>query len=177
MTGSSVDRMTGFRASDDRIRGTESRQATFLQQMKLTTTHDDEHVGLENEEPRDWVERECVEARDERANERELTKENAERQQKLLEQQQRVQEQELKILELKLRLQESTNRVQSMVADEQGESSMSSRRVTEVCSPHKLIPHFNQAEDDLTAYMQRFERVATCQAWPRESGLFRLAYA
>ncbi|KAH8042600.1 hypothetical protein HPB51_024821 [Rhipicephalus microplus] len=67
-------------------------------------------LGLENEELREWVERECVEARDERAREREIAKENAERQQKLLEQQQKVQEQELKILELKLRLQESASR-------------------------------------------------------------------
>lgn len=51
-----------------------------------------------------------MQARDERAKEREVAKENADRQQKLLEQQQKVQEQELKILELKLRLQESTNR-------------------------------------------------------------------
>ncbi|KAH7969183.1 hypothetical protein HPB52_015628 [Rhipicephalus sanguineus] len=67
-------------------------------------------LGLENAELRDWVERECAHARDERAKEREVAKENAEWQQKLLEQQQKVQEQELKILELKLRLQESAGR-------------------------------------------------------------------
>nr|XP_037270491.1 uncharacterized protein LOC119162119 [Rhipicephalus microplus] len=132
-------------------------------------------LGLENEELREWVERECVEARDERAREREIAKENAERQQKLLEQQQKVQEQELKILELKLRLQESASRVQPMVADEQGESSMSARGITEVCSPHKLIPPFNEARDDLDAYLQRFERVATCQGWPREKWALSLS--
>ncbi|XP_049514050.1 uncharacterized protein LOC125941140 [Dermacentor silvarum] len=79
-------------------------------------------LGLESSELRDWVERECVQARDERAKEREVTKENAERQQRLLEQQQKFQEQELKILELKLRLQESTNRSQSTEADEPGGS-------------------------------------------------------
>nr|XP_037287184.1 uncharacterized protein LOC119180146 [Rhipicephalus microplus] len=132
-------------------------------------------LGLENEELREWVERECVEARDERAREREIAKENAERQQKLLEQQQKVQEQELKILELKLRLQESASRVQPMVADEQEGSSMSARGITEVCSPHKLIPPFNEARDDLDAYLQRFERVATCQGWPREKWALSLS--
>ncbi|KAL1433835.1 hypothetical protein MTO96_012174 [Rhipicephalus appendiculatus] len=87
-------------------------------------------LGLENEELREWVERECVEARDERAKEREIAKENAERQQKLLEQQQKVQEQELKILELKLRLQESASRPQSTEADVQGGSGMSTRERT-----------------------------------------------
>nr|XP_037290587.1 uncharacterized protein LOC119185824 [Rhipicephalus microplus] len=115
-------------------------------------------LGLENEELREWVERECVEARDERAREREIAKENAERQQKLLEQQRKVQEQELKILELKLRLQESASRVQPMVADEQGGSNMSARGITDVCSPHELIPPFSEARDDLDAYLQRFER-------------------
>ncbi|XP_075733060.1 uncharacterized protein LOC142775507 [Rhipicephalus microplus] len=134
-----------------------------------------QQLGLENEELREWVERECVEARDERAREREIAKENAERQQKLLEQQQKVQEQELKILELKLRLQESASRVQPMVADEQGGSSMSARGITEVCSPHKLIPPFNEARDDLDAYLQRFERVATCQGWPREKWALSLS--
>ncbi|KAL1445157.1 hypothetical protein MTO96_045162, partial [Rhipicephalus appendiculatus] len=67
-------------------------------------------LGLENEELREWVEKECAIARDEREKEREVEKESTERQQKLLEQQQKVQEQELKILELKLRLQESASR-------------------------------------------------------------------
>ncbi|KAH8042187.1 hypothetical protein HPB51_021271 [Rhipicephalus microplus] len=77
-------------------------------------------LGLENEELREWVERECVEARDECAREREISKENAERQQKLLEQQQKVQEQELKILELKLRLQESASGLSIVVPKTQG---------------------------------------------------------
>ncbi|KAH7986863.1 hypothetical protein HPB49_026263 [Dermacentor silvarum] len=32
---------------------------------------------------------------------------------------------------------------------------------------HKLIPPFNEDRDDLDAYLQRFERVATSQEWPR----------
>ncbi|KAL1483675.1 hypothetical protein MTO96_012513 [Rhipicephalus appendiculatus] len=55
-------------------------------------------LGLEKDELREWVEKECALARDERAREREQAKESAERQRQL-------QKQELKILELKLRLQ------------------------------------------------------------------------
>ncbi|XP_037505443.1 uncharacterized protein LOC119381749 [Rhipicephalus sanguineus] len=132
-------------------------------------------LGFENAELIEWVERECAQARDERAKEREVAKENAERQQKLLEQQQKVHEQELKILELKLRLQESTGRLQSAETDEQGGSGTSTRGITEVCSPHKLIPPFNETRDDLDAYLQRFERVATYQGWPREKWALSLS--
>ncbi|XP_040077970.2 uncharacterized protein LOC120849798 [Ixodes scapularis] len=33
-------------------------------------------------------------------------------------------------------------------------------------SPHKLIPPFNDKRDDLDAFLQRFERVASSQNWP-----------
>nr|XP_037275708.1 uncharacterized protein LOC119168405 [Rhipicephalus microplus] len=35
-------------------------------------------------------------------------------------------------------------------------------------SPHKLIPAFHEERDKLDAYIQRFERVATCQDWPQD---------
>ncbi|KAH6948405.1 hypothetical protein HPB50_024148 [Hyalomma asiaticum] len=35
-------------------------------------------------------------------------------------------------------------------------------------SPHKLIPAFSEARDELGAYIERFERVATDQGWPRD---------
>ncbi|KAH7969226.1 hypothetical protein HPB52_016138 [Rhipicephalus sanguineus] len=113
-------------------------------------------LGLEKAELREWVEKECALARDERAREREEVKASAERQRQL-------QEQELKILELKLKLQESAGR-QSAEAGEPGGSATSTTRAPEVCSPHKLIPPFNETRDDLDAYLQRFGRVATCQA-------------
>ncbi|KAH7944301.1 hypothetical protein HPB52_018175 [Rhipicephalus sanguineus] len=106
-----------------------------------------------------WVDKECALARDERAREREEAKESAERQRLL-------QEQELKILELKLKLQESAGR-QSAEAGEPGGATSSvtsgTTRAPEVYSPHKLTPRFDETRDDLNAYLQRFERVATCQ--------------
>ncbi|KAH7976328.1 hypothetical protein HPB52_012015 [Rhipicephalus sanguineus] len=124
-------------------------------------------LGLKKAELREWVEKECALARDERAREREEAKESAERQRQL-------QEQELKILELKLKLQESAGR-QSSEAGEPGGSATSTARAPEVCSPHKLIPPFNETRDDLDAYLQRFERVATCQGWPREKWALSLS--
>ena len=112
-------------------------------------------LGLEKAELREWVEKECALARDERAREREEAKESAERQRLL-------HEQELKILELKLKLQESAGR-QSAEAGEPGGATSSTTRAPEVCSPHKPIPPFDETRDDLDAYLQRFERVATRQ--------------
>ncbi|KAH7944252.1 hypothetical protein HPB52_017642 [Rhipicephalus sanguineus] len=74
-------------------------------------------LGLEKDALREWVDKECALARDERAREREEAKESAERQRLL-------QEQELKILELKLKLQESAGR-QSAEANEPGGATSS----------------------------------------------------
>ncbi|KAH7952095.1 hypothetical protein HPB52_018373 [Rhipicephalus sanguineus] len=67
-------------------------------------------LRLEKDALREWVDKECALARDERAREREEAKESAERQRLR-------QEQELKILELKFKLQESAGR-QSAEANE-----------------------------------------------------------
>ncbi|KAH7962044.1 hypothetical protein HPB52_014017 [Rhipicephalus sanguineus] len=113
-------------------------------------------LGLEKAELREWVEKECALARDERAREREEAKESAEWQRLL-------QEQELKILELKLKLQESAGR-QSAEANEPGGATSSvtssTTRAPEVYSLHKLIPPFDETRDDLDAYLQRFERLS-----------------
>ncbi|KAH7982911.1 hypothetical protein HPB52_008095 [Rhipicephalus sanguineus] len=74
-------------------------------------------LGLEKDALREWVDKECALAREERAREREEAKESAERQRLL-------QEQELKILELKLKLQESAVR-QSTEANEPGGATSS----------------------------------------------------
>lgn len=44
-----------------------------------------------------------------------------------------------------------------------------------ICSPHKLIPTFNDERDDLDTYLQWFERVAICQEWPREKWALSLS--
>uniref|UniRef100_L7LYC0 CCHC-type domain-containing protein n=1 Tax=Rhipicephalus pulchellus TaxID=72859 RepID=L7LYC0_RHIPC len=139
-------------------------------------------LGLKDAELRAWVEQERVRLRDERAEERSALKEELALKQQLIEQeraaarekaeqQQKLLEQEMKVLELKLRLQECAATAQ---ATENSTSSNASASQN-VCSPHKLIPPFNEARDDLDAYLQRFERVALCQEWPREKWALSLS--
>ncbi|KAH7938493.1 hypothetical protein HPB49_024621 [Dermacentor silvarum] len=42
-------------------------------------------------------------------------------------------------------------------------------------SPHKLLPPFNEARDDLDAYLQRFERIAASLEWPRSKWALSLS--
>lgn len=58
--------------------------------------------------------------------------------------------------ELKLRLKESMKRSQSPVADEPGGSRINTTGAWGVYSPNKLIAPFNEARDDLDAYLQQF---------------------
>lgn len=92
--------------------------------------------------------------RGERAEERNAAKDEMTLQQQLL-------EQEHKVLELKLRLQESGGN--SQAAEATAQASSSAPVTTTICSRHRLIPPFNDATDDLDAYIQHFERVATCK--------------
>ncbi|KAH7945693.1 hypothetical protein HPB49_014314 [Dermacentor silvarum] len=69
---------------------------------------------------------------------------------------------ECKLLELQLRVQELQQPSQAVTADSSDrEASNQGFR-----SPHKLIPAFNEARDELDAYIHRFERVA--RVWPSE---------
>ncbi|KAH6927821.1 hypothetical protein HPB50_008961 [Hyalomma asiaticum] len=42
-------------------------------------------------------------------------------------------------------------------------------------SPHKMIPPYNEGRDELDAYIQRFERVATIQGWQTDKWAFSLS--
>lgn len=42
-------------------------------------------------------------------------------------------------------------------------------------SPHKMIPPYNEGTDELDAYIQRFERVATSQGWPTDKWALSLS--
>lgn len=141
-------------------------------------------LGLEDAELRAWLEEERVRLRAERTEERNAIKEEMAMKLQLVEQereaarekaaqQQKLLEQEQKILELKLRLQE--NAASQQAAHNPAASSTSASAASNVCSPHKLIPPFNDERDDLDAYLQRFERVAICQEWPREKWALSLS--
>ncbi|CAN8002617.1 unnamed protein product, partial [Ixodes pacificus] len=74
-------------------------------------------------------------------------------------------QQEREVLELRLRLRDSTSSDRN--ENEMGTSGGENQEVQANCrSPHKLIPPFNEKRDDLDAYLQRFERVASSQNWP-----------
>ncbi|KAH7957045.1 hypothetical protein HPB52_014631 [Rhipicephalus sanguineus] len=101
-------------------------------------------LGLEKDALREWVDKECALARDERAREREEAKESAERQRLL-------QEQELKILELKLKLQESAGR-QPAEANEPGGATSS---VTTSTTLHLAVPPLDPT---VLMYLKAFHR-------------------
>lgn len=119
-------------------------------------------LGLSGAELREWIEREQVRQRDERAAEREEAKEAAERQRLADERQRLADERQLQILQLKLQLQESAQSQPSAAA------ALAPSANPSCLNPQKLLPLFDERRDDLHAYLQRFERVATGQEWPRE---------
>ncbi|KAH7975871.1 hypothetical protein HPB52_006603 [Rhipicephalus sanguineus] len=91
--------------------------------------------------------------------ERAAAREKAEQQKKLL-------EQEMKVLELKLRLQESVASPQA--AQNVNSATTNASVASNVCSPHTLIPAFNDKKDDLDA---KGHRAAEC--WSRTKGNYR----
>lgn len=108
-------------------------------------------LGLSGVELRTWIENEQAKQRAERAAEREASKEADERTRQ--------------ILELKLKLQEGA---QSESARINTDSMSLPSAASSVLNPQKLLPLFDERRDDLHAYLQRFERVATGQDWPQE---------
>lgn len=116
-------------------------------------------LGLVGSELKEWVEREMEKERQERQDarqERALAR-DAERQRLELERE---------VLDRKLRLEEA--RAHAPDANDNGDGGARGASSSDVISPHKLIPVFNDSRDDLDAYIQRFERVATGQGWPKE---------
>ncbi|XP_075539731.1 uncharacterized protein LOC142574564 [Dermacentor variabilis] len=123
-------------------------------------------LGMTGAELKRWIDIEIVRERDQRAQHREDAKAQAQEAEAQAEQERLRLEAEERVLKLKIELQEKTAAVQSAQSDSTTEQSVT-RAAPQLFSPHKLIPPFNEARDDLDAYLQRFERVATSQEWPR----------
>ncbi|XP_077564747.1 uncharacterized protein LOC144180242 [Haemaphysalis longicornis] len=71
-------------------------------------------------------------------------------------------EREMRILELKIRLQEGSQSTNVVTAGTETNPNVP------FGNPQKLLPLFDERRDDLHAYLQRFERVATGQGWPQD---------
>lgn len=111
-------------------------------------------LGYQGDELRKWIEDEKASAREERAmarQERELECAKLEK--------------EREILQLRLAVQEAAG-TSSERSRDNGEGGTNGQR--HHFSPHKLIPQFNDARDDLDAYLQRFERTAAGLDWPQQ---------
>ncbi|XP_077531284.1 uncharacterized protein LOC144143395 [Haemaphysalis longicornis] len=102
--------------------------------------------GLSGHELREWVEKERANQRAERVAQREANREEDERQK-----------------ELRLRETPAT-----AGTHEDGVRPVGTTPPGAVVNPQKLLPIFDGRRDDLHAYLQRFERVATAQEWPPE---------
>lgn len=117
-----------------------------------------ERLGLREAELRAWVDDALAKARDERAAEREASRQEREAARVRL-------EQEEKNLQLRLRLAEIGESRGS--GETAGDAHSADSPVFNV-NPHNFIPVFNEARDDLDAYLKRFEQVAIGQRWPKE---------
>lgn len=117
-----------------------------------------EKFGLSGTELKEFVDRERARLREERAAEREANREAAARL-----------ETERSVLELQLQV-----RQQQPNASAESGTSAATSVAHGYDSPHKLIPTFNEERDELDAYIQRFERVATSQNWPQDKWAFSL---
>lgn len=106
-------------------------------------------LGFSGAELNKWIEAQQAKLRDERAAEREAAKEADERQRE--------------ILQLKLKLQEGAQNMPVAAND-----ALTAPSTSSPLNPQKLLPVFDEKRDDLHAYLQRFERVATGQDWPQE---------
>ncbi|KAM7285189.1 uncharacterized protein ISCGN_032147 [Ixodes scapularis] len=124
-------------------------------------------LGLSGRELKQWMDDERVRDRDQHVAEREAVKESEANARARL-------DAERAVLELKLRLQERQGIVGAVVPDAAGEGT-STGAVHEHRSPHNIIPAFNERRDELDAYIQRFERVATSQEWPPDKWALSLS--
>ncbi|KAH7937250.1 hypothetical protein HPB49_009521 [Dermacentor silvarum] len=121
-------------------------------------------MGLAGAALREWVDAERATERDLRAQARDDQRVNIELEEKRLQAEERV-------LQLKLKLQEQAARSNALPVS--GDAAVPA--MMDGCSPHKLLPPFNEARDDLDAYLQRFERVAASQEWPRSKWVLSLS--
>ncbi|KAH7972254.1 hypothetical protein HPB52_009982 [Rhipicephalus sanguineus] len=125
-------------------------------------------LGMTGAELKRWVDAEIARERDQRAQNREDAKAQAEQDRLRVEAEERV-------LKLKIELQEKTGSTQGAATDASAGQALA-RAAPDIFSPHKLIPPFNEERDDLDAYLKRFERAATSQTGPARNGHSPSAY-
>ncbi|XP_040068703.1 uncharacterized protein LOC120841790 [Ixodes scapularis] len=115
-------------------------------------------LDLSGAELKRWIEEETAKQREERALEREATREATEREQEAAK---AAAERELEILRLRLELENKKegNRSSGAGTDGEGQSVLK-------LNPNKLLLAFDERKDDLDAYIRRFEGIALSQKWP-----------
>ncbi|KAM7305786.1 uncharacterized protein ISCGN_015682 [Ixodes scapularis] len=136
-----------------------------------------QELGLSGAALKQWMDEERVRERDQRTAEREATKEAEALARARLDADDHTRarlEAERAVLELQLRLQERRESAVEGIPNESGAGTPAGF-VQGYRSPHKLIPVFNEKRDELDAYIQRFERVATCQEWPQDKWALSLS--
>lgn len=125
-------------------------------------------MGLTGSALQEWVDAERVIERDLRVQVRNEQRERIELEERRLQAEERV-------LQLKLKLQEQATSSNAGQSGRPVSDDAASPAVMDSCSPHKLLPPFNEMRDDLDAYLQRFERVAVSQEWPRSKWALSLS--
>ena len=126
-----------------------------------------ERLGYEGDELRQFVQEQQALARREREEAREAEREarnakrEAEERARVVEE--RMSESRRQELELQLRIEQAR---QDGVGTEQAQDRGVPR--TQVRAPLPKLPKFDESKDGMDAFIERFERFATCQEWPRE---------
>ncbi|KAH7953029.1 hypothetical protein HPB49_003698 [Dermacentor silvarum] len=121
-------------------------------------------MGLAGTALREWIDAERATERGLRTQARDDRRVNIELEEKRLQAEERV-------LQLKLKIQEQA--ASSNALPVSGDAAVPA--IMDGCSPHKLSPPFNEARDDLDAYLQRFERVAESEEWPQNKWALSLS--
>ncbi|KAH7965167.1 hypothetical protein HPB49_004556 [Dermacentor silvarum] len=113
-------------------------------------------MGLAGAALREWVDTERVTERDRRTQARDDQRANIELDKRMLQVEERI-------LQLKLKLKEQATSLNARYTRLLVSGDAAVPAMMDGCSPHKLFPLYNEARDDLDAYLQRFERVAASQ--------------
>ncbi|XP_037518104.1 uncharacterized protein LOC119394875 [Rhipicephalus sanguineus] len=132
---------------------------------KRTLVELGKEMGLTGEALQVWVSAEQKDMRDQRAKEREEARVAA--QEEHTRELARM-EAERALLEERRRVLEAERSSPRVVGNETG-GGQGFR------SPHKMIPPYDEGRDELDAYIQRFERVASSQGWPQDKWALSLS--
>lgn len=140
-----------------------------------------ERVGLSGAELKEWMAEEEKRQRDERASEREAAKERdllAVEREKIAAERASAEraraEAEERSLQLRIRLAELDAAREDRT--QQGEPNEGMQAVrSQTINPRKFLPQFEDARDDLDAYLKRFECVATSQSWEKSQWAIALS--